>query len=99
MDNIDSTSPDGFATVALDKISDLTADAISFVEDSTRKSPLKAISCAVAVGYLLRQLPIFALFGVFFRLALLLVRPAVLIFGGLKAYRYLSEQPSSKATE
>ncbi len=100
MDTSNSSPADsGLVTSALDKLSDLTADSISYVEESTRRSPLKALSFAIAGGYLLRQLPVFGIFGVFFRLGLLLIRPAALIFGGVKLCQFLSESSTFKPVE
>ena len=93
MDNLDSTPREAasLTSAALDKVSELASESISYIEESTRRSPLKAIACAVTAGYLLRQIPVFRVIGALFRLALVLVRPAALIFGGVKLCQFLSD--------
>jgi len=101
MDNVESSQSEHsqLGASALDKFSELGADVVEYVETETRRAPFKALSCAVVAGYLLRNLPVFALFGVFFRLALILVRPAALIFGGVKLCQLLADMnpPSQRA--
>jgi hypothetical protein len=101
MDTPDS-SPHGeasFSSSALDKISDLATDSISYIEKSTRRSPLQAIACAVTAGYLLRQIPVFSLIGALLRVILVLIRPAALIFGGIKLCQFLSGTTPFKRSE
>jgi len=101
MDTPDSTTraESDFRSSAIDKISELATESIQCIEQSTRRAPLKAIGCAVAAGYLLRHLPIFALLGALFRLALILVRPFALIFGAVKLFQLLAESPTFKRFE
>jgi len=91
MDNPPSNGEGDLRASMLDKVSELAADAVEYVETETRKAPLKALSCAVVAGYLLRHLPIFGLLAVFFRLILILIRPAALIFGGVKLCQLLAD--------
>ena len=101
MDTPDSTMREegDFRSSALDKISDLATEAVQTIEESTRRSPLKALGCAVTAGYLLRHLPIFGIVGALLRLALILVRPFALIFAAVKLFQLLAGTPSSKRFE
>jgi hypothetical protein len=88
-----------FGSAALDKISELATESVTYIEQSTRRSPLKAVSFAVAAGYLLRHLPIFSIIGALLRLALILVRPFALIFASVKLCQYLSGTAPFKRPE
>ncbi|GEM_PF-4179416 len=100
MNNVESNSGEGLLRgSALDKVSELSAEVVEYLETETRRAPLKALSIAVVAGFLLRHLPVFGLLGVLIRLLILLVRPAALIFGGVKVCQLLAEvaPPARKA--
>lgn len=100
MDNLDAPpTVNSLTSTALDRISDLTSETIGYIEENTRRAPLQSIACAVTAGYLLRQIPLFSLLGALFRLALVLVRPAALIFGGVKICQYLAETAPFKPAD
>jgi hypothetical protein len=55
-------------------------------EDYTREEPLKAVGIAFAAGLLMTLLPIGPIVGGLVRLALALIRPALLVLGAIKVY-------------
>lgn len=66
-------------------------------EEQVRKSPSSALLCAVAVGYLLRNLPIAALVSGVMRLLLALVRPAAFLFIAAKLFEILQREAKKSA--
>jgi hypothetical protein len=72
----------------------------SALESKIRSEPLKSVGLAVGAGWLLTRLPVFALVGLAIRVALRLVRPALLVLGGMKAWDlYQSRRPRSVLPE
>jgi len=61
-------------------------------EDSIRRAPLAAVALAFFAGIIFKILPIGALAIAFARLALFLVRPALLIFGIVKAVEIVQDR-------
>ena len=60
-------------------------------EDAVRRSPLLAVACAAAVGYMLQVLPIPRIAGALVKLAVNLLKPALLVYGTAKVWEYLKE--------
>ena len=56
-------------------------------EDYVRANPSKALLYGVAAGFIIDRLPVFRIFGVFVRLLLLALKPAILIYGATKLYQ------------
>lgn len=61
-------------------------------EDYVRDEPTKAVGIALAIGVFLTVVPVFRIVGVLLRLVLALARPALMIFGGLKAYEEITKR-------
>ena len=64
-------------------------------EEKIRSAPIPSTLIAVAAGYVLSVLPLFALVGGLLRLALFLAKPALLIFGAMQlveAFKDKSDQ-------
>ena len=61
-------------------------------QDYFRDEPNKAVGFAVLAGVLLTVLPVGRLFGLIIRIALGLVRPALLILGGVKLYEEVEKR-------
>jgi len=65
-------------------------------EDRIRKSPIKAVLGAVAVGYILHRLPVRAILVAKVRVLSALTPPALLLFGAAKLIDYLQKQVLTK---
>ena len=55
-------------------------------EEYTREEPLKAVGVAFVAGLFMTMLPVGAIIAGLLRLALALIRPALLILGAVKLY-------------
>lgn len=55
-------------------------------EEKIKAAPLPSVGIAVAAGIVLSRLPVFALTGLALRVALALVKPALLTLGAIKAW-------------
>ena len=56
-------------------------------ENYVRANPSKALLYGVAAGFIIDRLPVFRIFGVFVRLLLMALKPAILIYGATKLYQ------------
>lgn len=56
-----------------------------------RRSPLGAVVCAAAAGYLLQLLPVSRIAGGAVKMASCLLKPALLLYGGAKVVEYLRQ--------
>ncbi len=65
---------------------------ISRTEHYAREEPLKAVSAAFAAGLFLTLLPVGAIFIALVRLALTLLRPALLVLGAVKLYEEIDRR-------
>ena len=70
---------------------------ISDAAEFARREPEKALGTAVAAGYLLRMLPVAGIISLIVRVALALVRPALVIYSGAKLWQKIA--PAMTATE
>jgi ElaB/YqjD/DUF883 family membrane-anchored ribosome-binding protein len=68
---------------------------LSETEDYVREKPTESLLCALAVGYILNRLPIGRILGGLFRLLVVALRPAILIYGATKLYQSAQEEESS----
>jgi len=66
--------------------------ALSETEDYVREKPAQSLLCAFVVGYVLNRLPLGRIAGGFFRLLVLALRPAILIYGAAKLYQAAQEE-------
>lgn len=55
-------------------------------EAYVREEPLKAVGYALAIGYVLRMLPVLGILSAFAKFLLMLLKPAALVYGAAKAY-------------
>jgi hypothetical protein len=55
-------------------------------EDYVREEPVKSVGIALVAGIILTVFPIFSIVFGLIRLSLSLVRPALLVLGGVKLY-------------
>jgi ElaB/YqjD/DUF883 family membrane-anchored ribosome-binding protein len=68
---------------------------LSETEEYVREKPTESLLCALAVGYILNRLPIGRILGGLFRLLVVALRPAILIYGATKLYQSVQEEESS----
>ncbi len=61
-------------------------------EAFAREEPLKAVGLAFGAGLVLTLLPVGAILAAIVRLALALLRPALLILGAMKLYEEIDER-------
>jgi hypothetical protein len=66
------------------------------VDDYARAEPMKAVASAFGAGFLLNLLPIGAIIGALVSIGMVLMRPAFLFLGLLKAFEICTDrhQPS-----
>jgi hypothetical protein len=60
-------------------------------EDYVREKPAESLLYAFIAGYILNRLPIGRILGSLFRLLVIALRPAVLIYGATKLYQAAKE--------
>ncbi len=65
-------------------------------EAYVREEPLKAVGYALAIGYVLRMLPVLSILSAFAKFLLMLLKPAALVYGAAKAYE-LTTKPTDNA--
>lgn len=85
----------GVATTARADFDRCLGDAAAFA----RKEPEKALLSALAVGYVLRILPITSIVRLFFRFVLALLKPAIFIYGGAKLWRTVQPVAPSDSSQ
>lgn len=61
-------------------------------EDRVRKAPLSALAVAAGTGYFFKSGILAILAGAVFRVVLALLRPALVIFAGVKLYEFMSRR-------
>lgn len=66
--------------------------ALSETEDYVRERPTQSLFYAFIAGYILNRLPLGRIVGGLFRLLLVALRPAVLIYGAAKLYQASREE-------
>jgi hypothetical protein len=64
---------------------------LSQTEDYVREKPAQSLLCAFIAGYILNRLPTGRILGGLFRLLVVALRPAVLIYGATKLYQAAQE--------
>jgi hypothetical protein len=63
------------------------AQIMEQTEDFVRENPTRAMAYAVGAGLVLDRLPVFRIVGGLTRLALMALKPAILIYGATKVYQ------------
>ena len=66
--------------------------ALSETEDYIREKPAQSLLCAFMAGYILNRLPLGRILGGLFRLLVVALRPAILIYGAAKLYQAAQEE-------
>jgi hypothetical protein len=67
---------------------------LSETEDYVREKPAQSLLCAFVAGYILNRLPVGRILNGFFRLLVVALRPAILIYGATKLYQAAQEEQS-----
>lgn len=67
---------------------------LSETEDYVRGKPAESLLCALAIGYILNRLPVGRILAGLFRVLLVALRPAILIYGATKLYHAVQEEES-----
>jgi hypothetical protein len=66
--------------------------ALSETEGYVRERPAQSLLCAFVAGYILNRLPLGRIVGGLFRLLVVALRPAILIYGAAKLYQAAQEE-------
>jgi len=66
--------------------------ALSDTEEYVREKPAQSLLCAFVVGYVLNRLPLARILSGFFRLLVVALKPAILIYGAAKLYQAAQEE-------
>ena len=66
--------------------------ALSETEDYVREKPTQSLLCAFMAGYILNRLPLGRILSGLFRLLVVALRPAILIYGAAKLYQASQEE-------
>ena len=83
------------AAAARARLDQCVGEAASYA----RQQPEKALLSALAVGYVLRLLPVMGIARMFLRLALALLKPAALLYGGAKLWQQVQPSGSPRLTQ
>jgi hypothetical protein len=66
--------------------------ALSDTEDYIREKPAQSLLCAFVAGYILNRLPLGRIVSGLFRLLVMALRPAILIYGAAKLYQSTQQE-------
>ena len=75
-------------------VKDRVEAVLSETEDYVREKPAQSLLCAFVAGYILNRLPLGRIFSGLFRLFIVALRPAILIYGAAKLYQAAQEEES-----
>jgi hypothetical protein len=91
MDQSSAKRLEAFPERALPWAKDQFEAVLSQTEDYVREKPAQSLLCALIAGYILNRLPIGRILGGVFRLLVVALRPAILIYGATKLYQAAQE--------
>jgi hypothetical protein len=63
-------------------------------EHYVREKPAESLLCALVLGYILNRLPVGRILGGLFRLLMVALRPAILVYGATRLYQVVREGES-----
>jgi hypothetical protein len=66
------------------------------LEEKIRENPVEAVGLALLIGFLVCLLPVGRLIGALLRVAFLLLKPALLVLGIIKAVEYYQQYRGEK---
>ncbi|PYJ71093.1 MAG: hypothetical protein DME76_03255 [Verrucomicrobia bacterium] len=75
-------------------VKDRVEAVLSETEDYVREKPAQSLLYAFVAGYILNRLPLGRIFSGLFRLFIVALRPAILIYGAAKLYQAAQEEES-----
>lgn len=84
--------PQDFAERGLRYTKEQFEQIMEQTEDYVRENPTRAIGYAVLAGLVIDRLPVFKILGGFTRLALIAMKPAILIYGATKLYQAAQQE-------
>lgn len=88
MDSKEMTGASGdFAERGLQYTMDQWNEMMSQTEEYVRANPTRSLLYGAAAGFLIDRLPVFRILGALIRVALMALKPAVLIYGATKVYQ------------
>ena len=73
-------------------VKDRVEAVLNETEDYVREKPAQSLLCAFVAGYILNRLPLGRIFSGLFRLFIVALRPAILIYGAAKLYQAAQEE-------
>lgn len=85
---------DDLAERGLHWVKEQVETALSQTEHYVREKPAQSLLYAFIAGYVLNRLPTGRILGGLFRLLLVALRPAILIYGATKLYQAVQEEES-----
>ena len=83
---------DDFAERSLRYTREQFDDLMNQTEDYVRANPAQSLFYAFVVGFILNRLPVGRVLSGVFRLALVALKPAILIYGATKLYQALDDE-------
>ena len=75
-------------------VKDRVEAVLTETESYVREKPAESLLCAFVAGYILNRLPLGRIFSGLFRLFIVALRPAILIYGAAKLYQAAQEEES-----
>ena len=85
---------DDLAERGLHWVKEQVETVLSETEDYVREKPAQSLFYAFIAGYVLNRLPTGRILGGLFRLLVVALRPAILIYGATKLYQATQEEES-----
>jgi hypothetical protein len=73
-------------------VKDQVEAVLGETEDYVREKPAQSLLCAFVAGYILNRLPLGRILSGLFRLLVVALRPAILIYGAAKLYQAAQEE-------
>ena len=84
--------PQDFAERGLRYTKEQFEQIMEQTENFVRENPTKALAYAVVAGLVIDRLPVFRIFGGLTRLAVMAMKPAILIYGATKLYQAAQQE-------
>jgi len=94
MDQSSVEISDDVAERGLHWVKEHVETVLSETEDYVREKPAQSLLYAFIAGYVLNRLPTGRILGSLFRLLVVALRPAILIYGATKLYQAVQEEES-----
>ena len=92
MDRLSAELAAEFPERGLHWVKEQVETALSETEDYVRERPTQSLLYAFMAGYILNRLPLGRIVGGLFRLLVVALRPAILIYGAAKLYQASQEE-------